>query len=273
MWPIASTQTFTDHFENNGLEQSECATLSADFMADATEICEMDMVTFTDLSAGSITSWDWTFEGGDPATSTEQNPVVTYNEEGSYSVELEVSDGAETVTTTMDDYIQVAMTPPTMLLAFDDVCDTDPAFELTGGSPAGGVYTGVGVDNGWFDPAVAGQGTHTITYTYTASNGCDNYDEQPLFVDVCSGLLEEQNEAFQLYPNPSTGEFEIQMQHSGDVTIRVFNLLGTEVYNHQTTSNGLLKEKINIGEFQDGVYLISITTQENTFLKKLRLMN
>jgi hypothetical protein len=52
------------------------------------------------------------------------------------------------------------------------VCNNDAAFALSGGSPAGGTYSGPGVSGGNFDPAVAGAGVHTITYTYTDGNGC-----------------------------------------------------------------------------------------------------
>jgi len=51
---------------------------------------------------------------------------------------------------------------------------------LGGGTPIGGVYSGPGVTNDGngttytFDPAVAGVGVHTITYTFTNSNGCTN---------------------------------------------------------------------------------------------------
>jgi hypothetical protein len=48
----------------------------------------------------------------------------------------------------------------------------DPAFPLTGGLPEGGTYTGTGVTGGVFDPAAAGVGEHTITYTYEDENGC-----------------------------------------------------------------------------------------------------
>ncbi len=49
---------------------------------------------------------------------------------------------------------------------------SDPAFALTGGSPDGGTYSGPGVSNGMFNPATAGGGTHTITYSYTNMAGC-----------------------------------------------------------------------------------------------------
>ena len=42
---------------------------------------------------------------------------------------------------------------------------------LTGGSPAGGTYSGTGVSGGAFDPSVSGTGTFNITYTYTDNNG------------------------------------------------------------------------------------------------------
>jgi hypothetical protein len=54
------------------------------------------------------------------------------------------------------------------------VCVSAPAFALSGGSPAGGTYSGTGVSAGNFNPAVAGVGPRTITYTFTNGNGCTN---------------------------------------------------------------------------------------------------
>ncbi|MEM7659456.1 MAG: hypothetical protein AAF399_25280, partial [Bacteroidota bacterium] len=63
--------------------------------------------------------------------------------------------------------------PPTATLGtFAAVCENDPAFPLSGGSPTGGVYSGTGVSGGQFDPAVAGAGTFTITYIYTDATVC-----------------------------------------------------------------------------------------------------
>jgi len=50
-------------------------------------------VSFTDLSSNYPTSWQWTFEGGLPAYSTDQNPIVTYNVPGIYSVSLIATNG------------------------------------------------------------------------------------------------------------------------------------------------------------------------------------
>ncbi len=51
-------------------------------------------VRFTDLSTNFPTSWQWEFEGGDPATSTDQNPSVTYNTAGKFKVTLTVSNSS-----------------------------------------------------------------------------------------------------------------------------------------------------------------------------------
>jgi hypothetical protein len=45
-------------------------------------------------------------------------------------------------------------------------------FALSGATPIGGTYSGMGVSGGNFNPATAGVGEHTITYTYTDGNGC-----------------------------------------------------------------------------------------------------
>lgn len=60
----------------------------AAFTSDKQVVCPGMAVTFTDMSSFTPTSWNWTFQGGTPATSTQQNPVVTYNTPGTYSVQL-----------------------------------------------------------------------------------------------------------------------------------------------------------------------------------------
>jgi gliding motility-associated-like protein len=50
-------------------------------------------------------------------------------------------------------------------------------------NPGIGVYSGPGVTvSPLFNPAAAGVGTHTIRYTYTALNGCQDYDDQAITV-------------------------------------------------------------------------------------------
>ena len=50
------------------------------------------------------------------------------------------------------------------------VCVDAAPFALTAASPAGGDYSGAGVSNNMFDPAMAGLGIHTIHYSYLDPN-------------------------------------------------------------------------------------------------------
>ncbi len=84
---------------------------NSNFSCSNTVPCEGSSVQFNDLSTGAITSWNWTFEGGTPATSTDQNPVVTYNTQGVYDVTLYVSDGVTNSTLTNDNMMNVIVAP------------------------------------------------------------------------------------------------------------------------------------------------------------------
>ena len=77
----------------------------ADFMVDVTAVAVGGSVHFTDNSWGAqLVSWDWEFEGGTPATSTAQNPTVSYNQAGTFGVRLTVTnaDGESDTITTCD---------------------------------------------------------------------------------------------------------------------------------------------------------------------------
>ncbi len=73
--------------------------------------------------------------------------------------------------------------PITSLSPFSLWCSTSPAAALTGGTPAGGTYSGNGVANNIFDPIVAGIGAFPITYTITNSYGCTKSASQILTVN------------------------------------------------------------------------------------------
>ena len=79
----------------------------ADFSGTPTTVTVGNNVQFTDLSSNNPTSWSWSFTGGTPATSTEQNPTVTYNTEGTYAVSLTATNAEGSNTKTVADYITV----------------------------------------------------------------------------------------------------------------------------------------------------------------------
>jgi gliding motility-associated-like protein len=71
-----------------------CNTSTPDFTTVNTTICANDCVNFQDLSVGSnISSWQWTFSGGTPSSSSDQHPTgICYNTPGTYDVSLTITD-------------------------------------------------------------------------------------------------------------------------------------------------------------------------------------
>ena len=82
--------------------------LIAGFTSDTTMVCEGGSVDFIDETIGNVTSWLWTFEGGDPSTSAEQNPTgIIYETPGTYDVTLEVTNQYSNHSITKENYITV----------------------------------------------------------------------------------------------------------------------------------------------------------------------
>lgn len=83
------------------------ASLIADFIADQTNISLGSTVHFTQQCYGSPDSYEWVFEGGEPATSTLANPEVIYNETGAFNVTLTITKDDNIQTITKEDFIRV----------------------------------------------------------------------------------------------------------------------------------------------------------------------
>ena len=250
------------HIRTAMLEVVPLAPPVAEFSANPMVVCANTTVNFTDESTGNPNTWDWSFEGGNPATSTDQDPVILYETPGIYDVSLTASNSAGSNTNDKPDYIEVLVIPappsssdeeacfgdvvpdltavgtdinwyddaslsnlvysgsvfatgqtapgsytyyatqtvsgcesqgqdatitihdlPSVSLdPFTPVCIDEPPFNLTGGLPNGGTYSGTGVNNGIFDATLAGAGVHYITYSYTDGTGCSNDSSQAIIV-------------------------------------------------------------------------------------------
>lgn len=121
-----------------------CASqILARFESDYQFACPGQTIQFTDNSAGTPTSWNWSFPGGTPTTSTAQNPSVTYSTTGVYDVSLTVSDGTNTNTLTQNLYIEVAV-PTATLTGSNTIVAGYPGylqFEFTGNAPWSVTYS------------------------------------------------------------------------------------------------------------------------------------
>jgi PKD repeat protein len=85
----------------------------ADFTANPTSIMAGQRVQFNDISLNSPTSWSWSFPGGTPSSSSIQNPEITYNTAGTYSVTLIASNTCGSNQKVISNYINVTPAPVT----------------------------------------------------------------------------------------------------------------------------------------------------------------
>ncbi|MBK8829141.1 MAG: PKD domain-containing protein [Saprospiraceae bacterium] len=135
---------------------------TADFIYQVTNPCNPAEVQFTNLSTNS-TSWFWTFDGGTPATSTDENPIVTFTDSGLHDVTLQAFNGSNSNSITIPVAVNVIYEP-----VADFVYNID-------GLLVSFIYNGTGATSYLWD---FGDGTSTSnaqnpTHTY-AVNGVYN---------------------------------------------------------------------------------------------------
>jgi hypothetical protein len=103
-YPSTKTHLMEKYLSFFGIEPPP---LRANFIGFPTSITTGEDVTFTDYSTGGVSAWTWSFPGGTPSASGEQNPVITYNDAGTYDVQLIVFNGSSYDTLLRPGYIHV----------------------------------------------------------------------------------------------------------------------------------------------------------------------
>lgn len=246
---------------------------------------ELD-VTINELTPVSLTAFDsvcsdspaFMLTGGEPVGGVytgvgviggEFNPATAGVGTHTITYAYTNANGCESFAT---EDIVVNETPSVSLSSFASVYDYEPAFELTGGSPAGGSYFGTGVSAGYFDPAVAGAGTHTITYTYTSEDGCAGFATETIEVISTIGIDDLNNSIhFKIYPNPNNGKLFVDMKSIGqkNLTITFYNPLGMVVLKENILVSDTVKKEFTIENFAQGIYTISITGEKINYVRKI----
>ena len=89
-----------------------------EFTVDTTCGCIPFDVNFANLSSDNVTTWEWEFVGGDPSTSSEKEPTVTYDSAGVFDVTLIARNKKYETKNQKKAYIK-AMTKPSADFDFD----------------------------------------------------------------------------------------------------------------------------------------------------------
>jgi hypothetical protein len=119
------------------------------------------------------------------------------------TVRMISSDDCVANPTVMDSTIFTVNARPQVSLGSQGyVCELDGPRALSGGQPAGGIYSGTGITNDSIFPSVAGVGSHWVYYTYTdAATGCSNTKKRAISVQSAPSKPT-------ISQNPSNGQLQ-----------------------------------------------------------------
>jgi PKD repeat protein len=244
---------------------------TAEFEASEDTIQVGESIDFTDLSLGSPTSWEWTFEGGTPGTSTDQNPTgIMYETPGFYNVTLYVVNSVGDDSLVKEEYIKVGYAPVADFEAskdtvyegetvdFTDLSQNDPdtwLWTFDGGLPA------TSTEQNPAGIVYETEGTYDVTLRAENMFGFSEEVKVGFIVVVDPvGLEELLSRSMRVYPNPNNGIFNIEHDLEGKVRIGIYDMLGSEVYSSETFDK---VTNYKMDELENGIYFIKLTGIEN----------
>ena len=191
------------------------------------------------------------------------SPQISNTQSKTYTFTANAGQCANTQTMS----ITVNSLPQVSLATFNNLCDTIALFQLSGGSPIGGTYTGTSVSNNKFSTSV-GVGSYPITYTYTNSNGCKSSALKNLNVINCntSNIEEIVELNYKIYPNPTTESITIESS---------IELINTDYILFDISGRSLMsgtlidaKTEINLSKLSSGTYYIKIFNNNVKLVKQ-----
>lgn len=233
------------------------------FSAD-TVLCPGTCTSFSNLTVNA-TSYQWTFTGANPSTSTDVSPTnICYNTPGSYTVTLIATNAGGSDTLTLNNYITVYPTPPPQSITQDG----DTLFAIAGASTYQW-YFNTNIINGatdYFYVALSGGDYNVVA---TDGNGCEV--EAAVFNVLASAQAAVGSSSMQVFPNPVEDKVKIQklkVKSETALEIAIYNMIGERVLNVLTQINEDEQQIIDVGELHSGMYWLEIKSGEKIFRSK-----
>jgi hypothetical protein len=199
---------------------------------------------------------------------TTQTITVSPTQTTTYSVT--VNQGSQTcnseVTVNVSQAPNVTFEPD--LSAF---CNNSGTVDLSGGLPSGGTYSGPGVVNSTFSPALAGGGLHTINYTVSNLQGCTDEASSTFEVAICTGSSINEPGFASVWPNPFDDFVNIRINTtspSSPITLRLTDAAGRIVV-LKTIQENQNDFNVDVSQLTQGIYTLSLSTSEQHFVKRL----
>jgi PKD repeat protein len=255
--------SFTDSIV---LDTINCNLPVARFAGSKRSICQNEAVDFTDLSLNA-TSWQWSFPGATPSSSTQQHPTgIVYATPGQYDVNLIVSNSTGSNAFFSQNYITVNETP------------TQPVITATGTiliSSTCNAYQWV-LDSLPVIGAVSQTFVATQTGNYSvmaiSPAGCTSLsDPMPVIVAGLTGAVVPEN-VLRLYPNPTTGTLSIELDNdqTGTYAIDILDIAGKIVYTGSVISNRPQPELLDVNRLPAGFYTMHLHNAAEHFVARFQ---
>ncbi|MFO0355900.1 MAG: C25 family cysteine peptidase [Sphingobacteriaceae bacterium] len=152
-----------------------------------------------------------------------------------------------------------------------NICLGTGAVSLNG-LPGGGSYIGSGVSGSNFDPNVAGNGNHVITYSYTDANNCVNTASVLMNVNACAALIENTiSSNLNVFPNPAQDIVTINTTIDSDnLQLTIYNAVG-QTLTTKTLTKGTRSYVLNVNDYARGVYFVKASANAQTQVIKFIL--
>ncbi len=201
------------------------------------------------------------------------------------------SDSSEIMADSAGTYVVVVMNPATLCTNSDTLvlvnsaplalnfsgldtlyCIYNQSVNLQPSIP-GGYFSGEGMECFSFNPALAGEGFHEITYTYESAQGCVYETSQTVRVDACLGITDNSwLKTFQVYPNPGDGSFTIDFESDRRRTVRleIRSIVGQQLYSvDYEIQPGMTRIQPDLRLPDSGMYLLNFSDGNNFYIQKL----
>ena len=225
--------------DNVTITVSVCTTPVAALSASDNTICELTCIDFTDMSTGTPTSWQWSFPGAVPSSSTVQNPSnICYNNPGTYSVTLITTNAFGSDTVTVNNAITVGAAPAVNAGPFTTIAiGNSTQLNATGGAGSYVWSPPTGLNNpNTQNPVASPTVTTTYMVTYTDAAGCTATDTVTVAV----------MEAYSIFvpgsfsPNGDGNNDMLYVRGAGikELTFVVFDRFGEKVFESTNVNDG-----------------------------------
>jgi len=226
-------------------------------------VCENSNNTYSITPVSGATTYTWTLPSGWNGSGTGDSITTTASVTGGV---ISVTAGNLCGNSANQDLtVSVNPLPIVSVSAFATACEDWNPFTLSGGTPAGGTYSGAGISSNVFSPATAGTGVHIVTYTYSDANNCSASDTSTIEVILCTGLSQLQTSGFSIYPNPFHEKFLVK-SISDYFNLSVYNMIGELILLEKSESNTI---DVDLTLHPQGIYLLKLEQGREVIYKKV----